>query len=320
MNDEIMQSFWVYTIIIIIVFALIWIPLIRLSFRHQKEEKQRQEAKAIEEAKQQEIREKEAREYNKLLEKAEKLDPDFKYELSRLNKEKSRLEVNSVLSKSMAGTSRYLASAYRQKSDPYIRGGIASALGGSGLGVYTALKTDEQNRQNDIKRQQALDDVSKYSSESIHYSSDSKMVGRRYNRLKEAVESYYIILINAEKIDKIFNIDNYSQNIIKSDCSEYIKNFSEIKITSALYDEGHKEEWRKSNDAQKRILHFGEIIDKGLEVAEKASKLGEENLNSAKEIYLKCMSDERNKKVYNFTSPDEYGFEKALAYEKQDNN
>ena len=313
-----MQSFWVYTIIIIIVFALIWIPLIRLSFRNQKEEKQRQEAKAIEEAKQQKIREKEAREYNELLEKAEQLDPRFKSELSRLNTEKSRMEVNSILSKSMAGTSRYLASAYNKKSDPYVRGGIASALGGSGLGVYTALKTDEQNRQNDIKRQKALDDVSKYSSESIHYSSDAKRVGYRYNQLKKAVESYYVILTNAEKIDKVFNIDNYSQNIIKSTCSEYIKNFSAIKSTSVTYDEGHKEEWRKSFDTEKRILHFGEIIDKGLEVAERASKLGDENLNLAKEIYLKCMSDEKNKKVYNFTSPDKCGFEKALAYEKQD--
>ena len=118
----------------------------------------------------------------------------------------------------------------------------------------------------------------------------------------------------------IIDLKKLLSHIIKFNCSEYIKNFSKIKITSALFDEDHKEEWKKSDYAQRRILHFGEIIDKGLEVAEKASELGEENLNLAKEIYLKCMSDEKNKKAYKFTSPDEYGFEKALSYEKQDNN
>lgn len=266
MNDEIMQSFWVYTIIIIIVFALIWIPLIRLSFRHQKEEKQRQEAKAIEEAKQQEIREKEAREYNKLLEKAKRLGPDFAAELSRLQTEKNRMEANSLVYKGMAGTSRYLASAYRQKSDPYIRGGIASALGGSGLGVYTALKTDEQNRQNDINRQKALNDVTKYSIESKKFSDNAKCSENRHTELINKVEELCALMDKAEELQNILEIeDHFIENSVQKVCSDYIH-----ELTAA--NTGGKYSSRKGVlDADKKIRQLSTNIDDELSMLEKAS-------------------------------------------------
>ena len=179
---------------------------------------------------------------------------------------------------------------------------------------------DEQNRQNDIKRQQAREDASKYSSDSSHFSSDAKNVGIRYDKLKKAVESYYVILVKAAKLDKILNIDNYNQTVLRSVCLEYINNFSVIAVTSPIFDKGHHEEYSNCVRADHKIVHFGEIIDKGLEVAEKASKLGKENIEMLKDIYLICMSTEKHKEFYDFTSPDEYRFEDALTYKKQDNN
>ena len=186
-------------VIIVILGLLLVVFCISMAIKTSNYQKELQEQKRREEEERQRRANEEKERREKLLRKAETISSTHKSKLEAMYKELESAQISYALS--IGSTMLSIQAAYQpvKKHDPYIRGGMASAIGGPALGVYTALKTDEENRRNEEAHNEAQERLVQKRNKEFNAKLNYEKIGEKIANLEERIEKELDMLNKASQ-------------------------------------------------------------------------------------------------------------------------